>query len=253
MSDADGQKTWVQQLIEGEPELKQLWIGSGAWLKGVCRLASRALPAAGVGVTVMSGSGQPSLSIVSDAVSRRVEELQFLLGEGPCLDAYRTGRPVIAADLLGDPSGWWPAYAPAARDLGVEAVFAFPMQLGTTRLGVLDVYRDRPGRPSASTIAMAQAFADQTLTSLLLGQSTADDGRGAEAVEEAANHRMEVYQAQGMVAAQLRVGVDDALLRMRAHAFAHDRHLGDVAADIITRRLALARDDGPLPGPRGPH
>lgn len=244
MSGTEHQRAKVKRLIEMEPDLGRAQDGSGAWLGGLCKLAVRTLPATGVGISVMSGRPDtPSLSTASDVVSGQVEDLQFVLGEGPCLEAYTARKPVVAVDLGLEASGRWPAYSPAAQNLGVRAVFAFPMQVGSARLGVLDVYQDQPGALSEPAMAMAQVFADAAMTSLLAGQQAAGQDRSPEALEDALHHRMEVYQAQGMVQVQLEVSTGEAMLRLRAYAFAAGRSISEVAADIVSRRLKLQRDN----------
>ena len=146
-------------------------------------------------------------------------------------------------DLADGAMARWPVYAPAAHDGGVRAVFAFPLQVGAARLGVLDVFRARPGRCRPTNCAQALTFADVAVTTLLDGQ----DARRARArpptgLDEAMDYRAELFQAQGMVMVQLGVTLAEALARMRAYAYAENRRLGDVARDIVARRLRFDRD-----------
>jgi hypothetical protein len=136
----------------------------------------------------------------------------------------------------------WPGYAPAAYDAGVRAVFAFPLQVGAGRLGVLDVFRGRPGSLSADELRQALAFADVAVITLLDGQAQAHPGAAAEGLDEAMDSRAELFQAQGMVMVQLGISLTEALVRMRAHAFAEGRPLADVARDVVARRLRFDRD-----------
>jgi hypothetical protein len=176
----------------------------------------------------------------SDQISARVEQLQFLLGEGPCRDAYAGLGPVLAEDLRAPV--WqrqWPAFAPAAVQAGAHAVFALPLHVDGARIGVLDLYRDTVGRLTEQTLADALTLAD-AVTELLLGETLTDgddaallaDGRGEHLLQRAA-----VHQATGMISVQLAVPVEDALARLRAHAFATGRELDEVAADVLARRL----------------
>jgi GAF domain-containing protein len=232
----------IWSLVDAEPA------GSGdkpnvvGWMQRLCRAASTTLPASGVGLRVMAADGQPATVAASDAHSHLIEDLQFTLGEGPCLDAYRTGRPVFAPDLTVAARVRWPGYAPAARELGVEAAFSFPLQIGAARLGALDVYRDEPGSPSRETIVQALTFADVAMTGLLDAQQRSNDGDGTPALDDALDSRFELYQAQGMVAVQLGVPLQEAMIRIRAYAYAHNRPLSDVADDIVARKIVLETD-----------
>src|SRR2546423_975307 len=68
-----------------------------------------------------------------------LEDLQFTLGEGPCQDAFRTGLPVLSPNLGSDPSQRWPSFIERAAAAGVGAVFAYPLQTGHSKVGVLTI------------------------------------------------------------------------------------------------------------------
>lgn len=243
--DARFKHIWA--LIEGEPVAAGDKPDVVGWLQRLCRAASTTLSASGVGISVMSGDGQPATVAASDAHSETIEDLQFTLGEGPCLEAYSTGRPVSAPDLAVAARLRWPGYAPAAQEHGVQAAFAFPLQIGAARLGALDIYRDRPGNLSAGTIRQALAFAEAAMTALLNAQQRSNETNGIPALDDALDNRFELYQAQGMVAVQLGVHLHEAMIRIRAYAYAHDRPLSDVADDIVARRLSLETDPSARP------
>ena len=176
--------------------------GTG-WLTRLCRAAARSLSASGVGVTVITGAGLAGLTAASDAGAAKVEELQFSLGEGPCVDVVSSGRPVLTADLGADGRSLWPAYSAAAYELGVRAVFAFPLQAGSVRMGAVDVYRDRTGPLSASEVVSALTFAEVAMTGLLDGQAQAGYDGVPLVLLQGVDLRLEVHQAQGMVMIQL--------------------------------------------------
>jgi hypothetical protein len=208
-------------------------------LERACIDAMRALAAAGAGVSVMADDGVHGVAAASDAHTARVEELQFTYGEGPCIDAFTGGAPVLVSDLADGAARRWPVYAPAARAEGISAVFAFPLQIGVARLGVLDVLRTSPGPLSRADLRQALTIADELVTLLLDGQERAD-GAGALDI----GPRAELYQAQGMVSVQLGVPLAEAMIRIRGRAYAENRALSEVAADIVARRL---RFDTELP------
>lgn len=190
----------------------------------------------------MATAGHPATVAASDVQSASLEDLQFTVGEGPCIDAYRTGSPVSAPDLAVAARARWPGYAPAAQDHGIQAAFAFPLQIGAARLGTLNIYRDRPGSLSGETTAQALTFADAALTGLLNAQQRANEDDGAAALDDALDNRFELYQAQGMVAIQLGVSLHEAMIRIRAYAYAQNSPLSDVADDIVARTIVLETD-----------
>lgn len=230
----------VRRLVAQQTSDPEGRSGTADRLHRLCGAVVDGLPASAAGVSVMTDAGVRGVAAASDETCVAVEELQFTLGEGPCIDAYAHRRPVLEPDL--GTGLRWPGYTRAAHDKGVRAVFAFPLQIGAARLGVLDVYRQRPGSLSDDALADALTFADVATVALLDGQRDTPDGDAADRIDEVLENRFELYQAQGMVAVQLDTGMAEAMLRLRAYAFAHDRPLAEVARAVLDRRLVLGRD-----------
>jgi hypothetical protein len=216
--------------------------GLPGFLQRLCTAAVGALAASGAGLSVLVDDGVRGLSTASDPVTERIEDLQFVLGEGPCIDAFAARRPVLVPDLTNGAGARWPVYTPTARDSGVRAVFAFPLQVGAARLGVLDVFRPRPGPLSTDELRQAFTFAEVAVTTLLDGQEDALSSPAANGLDEAMDSRAQLFQAQGMVMVQLGGSLTEALARMRAYAYAENRPLTDVARDVVARRLHFDRD-----------
>lgn len=233
----------IRAMVEREPTLDGN-VGMADRLGRLCRATVHGLPAAGAGVSVIGGGadGARGVAAISDPDDIWLAELQFTLGEGPCLDAHAGGRPVLVPDLDAGAMRRWPGYAPAAFEKGVRAVFAFPMQIGAARLGVFDVYREQSGSLSKPAFSRAVAFADMALTTLLDGQHDAPPGEAAPGLGEALGSRSVIYQAQGMVTVQLTVDLAEAMVRIRAYAYANQRPLTDVASDIVSRKIRLEDD-----------
>lgn len=240
MTSSDDHATAVQTLLADErpePDDKPSVVGS---LQRLCRAARRDLPAIGVGLSLISESGDLMTAAASSPAIALVEELQFTLGEGPCLAAFSSREPVLVPNLSRSATRW-PGYGPAAHSHGVRAVFAFPLHAGRVLLGALDVYRDHPGELSGWGQARAGTYAAVAVRTML--QTQGDTSDTASLLLDGEDARFEVYQAQGMVMFQLDVGPEEALSRMRAHAYTNDRRLRDVADDIIARRLTLEPDN----------
>jgi hypothetical protein len=175
----------------------------------------------------------------SDQLAADMEDLTTTLGEGPGVDALVDG-PALAADLNdAQHQRRWPVFAPAAVDAGMRAAFALPLQVGGIHLGVMDLYRVRPGPLDPGQLADALLLAD-TACALLL--DTATTGANGYRPEEASLEHPEVHQATGMIIVQAEVSAAVALTRLRAHAYAHDQRLHDAAADVVARRLRFHSD-----------
>jgi ANTAR domain/GAF domain len=228
--------------MAAEPLTRAEETQTGDWMHRMCTVAARELPASGVAVSLMTDDGSAGIAASSDETSEALEELQFTLGEGPCVDAFSLRRPVLVPDLLGSAQVWWPGYTPAVQGYGVGAVFSFPLQSGASRLGALDVYRTSAGSLSIDALTLALTFAQFATTTLLDGQESAVEGETAAGLGHALESRYELHQAQGMVMVQLGISLSDAMARLRAYAYAQDRSLGLVAADVVARRLTLQQD-----------
>ncbi|MCW2778044.1 MAG: hypothetical protein JWN17_1769 [Frankiales bacterium] len=218
-------------------------------LEVLCR---RALPRAGVdgaGVALVTRAGHRATVCATDAVAARLEEAQFVLGEGPCVDASAGRSPVLLDDLL-DLSRWtrarWPGFLEAAGEVGVRAVFAFPLRLGTVAFGALDLYRLTPGPLQADELRTALLTADVAALALLELREgkdllrQAEDGAGEGAMTA---FRYQVHGAAGMVKVQLGSTIEHALMHLRAFAFAEDRSIDDIAKDVLEGRLSFTREN----------
>lgn len=193
----------------------------------------------GAGVMLMSGDIARGSLCTSDEVSRLVEELQYTLGEGPCIDAYQQDKVVAEPDLADPVTRRWPAFAPPALAAGVRAVFGFPLRVGTVHLGALNLYRDVPGPLTGDQHADALVVADVAARWVLEAQAGAPLDTVAEELEAGADFHFAVHNAAGIVSVQERISLTEALIRLRAFAFSSDRLLANVARDVISRRLRL--------------
>ena len=214
-------------------------------IAALCRAAVLRLGVDGASVTAVSGPVAREPVCASDEVSARLEEFQFTTGEGPGADDFRLGSPMLIPelDLV---VARWPGFVPAAIAAGARAVFSFPLQAGVIQVGVLSLYRARPGPLGAEDLADALVFADIALQLLLDASSGITGSPGYQCLEGVAGARAEVHQATGMISVQLGVSLEEAFVRLRAHAFASGTALGDVAGEVVRRRLRFG--PGAAPG-----
>ncbi|WP_328707726.1 GAF and ANTAR domain-containing protein [Streptomyces mesophilus] len=251
--------------------LRSLRPGSGG---DPAAAGARALGVPGVAVSVFPRSPDgvgavraPEPLWCFPELSLRFEELQFTLGEGPGPDAVRAGIPVLEPDLRLVAPDRWPVFLAAAQQLGVHGVCCFPLALGGARIGLLTLLCDGSG-----PLSDIQLQDTNTLTAALIASLLGDRGPldglssmngGPVGSDGAAGHdgdglwppeglrRAVVHQATGMISVQLDTTLAQALVRLRAYAYSSGRPLGDVAEDVVARRLRFEGamdDDG-----NGPH
>lgn len=203
----------------------------------LCEVCAEVTGMTGAGLMLMDGDEPRGPVCTTNQASALVEELQFELGEGPCVDAYHQDRPVLEPDLASPATPRWFAFTAPAVEAGVRAIFGFPLHVGAIRIGALNLYRDRAGPLTDDQHADAMVMADIAAEALLGMQANATPGRLAEELEAGGDFQYVVHQASGMVAAQLDVTVGQALVRLRAFAFGNDRHLAAVAEEVVARTL----------------
>jgi hypothetical protein len=186
----------------------------------------------------LGSSGEPA---------RMYDELQFLFGEGPCLESVTRRAPVFVVDLANPDDQRWPVYGPAMVDLQVRGVYAMPVVVAGEYVGALDLFRTQPGVLTGDEFSgaiVAAELAGIPLLDLLDGdmQAAVGDPYSNAWAELNALSRAEVSQATGMLVAQLEVEPPEALVRLRAHAYSTGRSATDVARAILDRQLRLDAD-----------
>ena len=225
----------VRRLVAAAPSDPGL-AAPHAVLNRLCWAAVTGLDLSGAAIHLATAADDWGVAATADDASAVVARLRFATGEGPSVEALSLRRPVMVSDL-GRAEGRWPGFASQALELGVQAVFSFPLQVGAVRLGTLDLYSAHPRVLTGEETALAVALATAVTRSVL-------DRRGSDGVpwEPALADQSEIYQAQGMVMVDLGVPLAEALVRLRAHAFARGIPLVELARAVIAG-LSLA-DDG---------
>ena len=213
----------------------------------ICQACVEGLDVDGAAISLLTATASRETLSATDPTAETLEDLQFTLGEGACIEAAVSGRPVLVSDVYDLAlTTRWPMFAAAVTDqTAARALFALPLQLGTINVGVLDLYRDTPGPLRDDQLRDAVAAADAATLMLLAVPARIDDDHAEGSglwPDGFWNGRAEVHQATGMILVQLGVSAQDAFVRLRAHAFATRRTLADVARDVVARRLVFTHD-----------
>lgn len=225
-------------------------------LDGVCTAFVADLPVDGMAISVMTEIDVRETAGVSDSVVEQVEDEQFRLGVGPCYDAFASHRPVLVADVRDVGDDRWPPFSAVIAGGPLRALYAFPLQLGADVVGVVDVYRFRPGVPSVEDIAHLLGATDLVALALLDPDAPVLSAQHLELGEHADGDigvgdyrtilgdgslwgRAEIHQATGILVGLGTGTASQALARMRAYAYAHDRTLLDTASEIVSGVLRL--------------
>jgi len=210
--------------------------GVGHLVTRLCQLTVSEMALSGCALVLMSGTESASVLAAVGQHASMVTGLQMDLGEGPCLEAYASGVPVLLPDMA-EHANRWPAFAAAALAAGVHAEFSLPLTVGLGGIGTLDLCRDRPGMLNDEHLADALVTADIARDAVLYQQYTPEGATLVELLDMGGTDRIVIHQATGMIAAQVNNTVSNALARLRAAAFASGRPMDDIAQDVVERRM----------------
>ena len=205
-------------------------------LERLLTVAVDLLAVTAAGIVIISEGQHGGAVAVSDKRFAVVDDLQFSLGEGPGVDAAGAARPILEPDLALS-LGLWPAFAPAALEVGTNAAFAFPLRIGAISIGVMMFYRDAAGDLGEANLADAVTLGVIATHLLLELEATVEPGSFPSQLTDVIDHRAHVHQATGMISAQLDVDMATALSRLRAFAWSHDRSIDDVANEVVGKHL----------------
>ncbi len=197
------------------------------------------LDVSAAGLLLADPRGELRVVAASSQAARLLELFQLQNDQGPCLDCFRTGRPVAAADLAAEAR--WPRFAAAAQQAGFAAVQALPMRLRDQVIGALNLFRAVPGALAPADIRIGQALADVATISLLHERSMRHSDTLTEQLQTALNSRVIIEQAKGKLAERLGLDTDQAFSVLRDHARTRNLCLSDVALAFIDGSETLAR------------
>ncbi|MEO5873865.1 MAG: GAF and ANTAR domain-containing protein [Streptosporangiaceae bacterium] len=229
--------------------LARAWLDGGpVTVEHVCRACVQMVAVDGVRLSLASPLTVSEPVTVTGRTGARLAELQVTVGEGPGITALEEGRPVLVPDLDAETAvRRWPLFVPAAVEAGVGALFAFPLQVGAITMGVLELCRARPGgltgRQFQDALLFAEVVRERVLNGEVSDEVTDQTTGGSGDCAGFLARWPEVHQASGMISVQLGVGLAEAFVRLRAHAFAQDRGLRLVARDVVDRVLRFTPEE----------
>jgi GAF domain-containing protein len=193
------------------------------------------------GVLLASAGGE--LEFVASSESMRGLELfQIQTNEGPCVDCYRSGKPVVNLSLA--ESEWrWPHFTPKALEKGFQSVHSLPLRLRGRTIGALNLFRTDQGPMREDEVAIAQALADVATIAILQHRSSLDAAALNEQLTTALDSRIVIEQAKGIVSQATNSNMTDAFERLRAHSRNHGARLTEVARGIVEGHLQVGSLD----------
>lgn len=193
------------------------------------------------GILLVDADGNPRVIAASSEETRLLELFQLQRDEGPCMEAYTTGQPVIHSDLRLTLERW-PNFAPYAVGAGFESACALPLRLRGNVIGALNLFRFTRGPLPDADVTLAQALADVASIAVLQAQATRESLIRDGQLQHALNSRITIEQAKGMVSERSHIDMTAAFDRIRTYARNNNRQLTNVAQQIIDNELTLDAD-----------
>lgn len=215
-------------------------------------LAHRCVDVLGVeaaGLMLVAPDGDLRVMASSSEAMRLLELFELQAQEGPCLDCYRTGKPVVNQDLAVT-NGRWPRFSSEALAAGFRSVHALPMRLRGTVIGALNLFHVEPGEMRQADIDSAQALADVATIAILQHRAALEAQILNEQLHHALNSRIVIEQAKGIIAERQHLNMEAAFSMLRRHARNHNRPLVEVAEAVIDGSLSASSLDLPFKGGR---
>ncbi len=199
----------------------------------------QALEVEAVGLLVADNHGGLNVVAASSEQARVLELFQLQHAEGPCLDCYRSGRPVSCPDLSSE-SGRWPHFVPKALGLGFAAVHALPMRLREQTIGGMNLFTATRGGLDPERLAVAQALTDVAAVGLLQERAVTQRNLLTQQLQTALNNRLSFEQAKGVLAERTGATLDEASELVRTYSRLRNWKLTDVADAVVRNDPAVA-------------
>ena len=206
------------------------------------------------GLLLADGRGALQLVAASTDQARLVELFQIQVDQGPCLDSYRTGVPVVVHDIAtADAAAKWPRFAAAAAEMGFAHVHAIPMRLRDQIIGTLNLFGSAPNGLDPAVARVARALVDVATIGILQERAAREQELVAGQLQVALNSRVVIEQAKGILAERLQMTPDQAFLILRQYSRANNRPLTRLAGDVIsgTTSISAVSSAKPRPPARG--
>ncbi len=208
------------------------------------------------GLLLADARGALQLVAASTEQARVAELFQIQNDEGPCLDSYRTGQPVIVPDITAGPAAArWPRFAAAAGEMGFAAVHAIPMRLRDQVIGTLNLFGSARVGLDPAVARAAQALVDVATIGILQERATREQELVTGQLQVALNSRVIIEQAKGILAERMRVSPDQAFIVLRTYSRNHNHALTRLATDVIsgTAPMLAGSPARTRPAARGGH
>jgi len=181
---------------------------------------------------IMQPDGKPATVACSDPLAARVDEVQYQLGDGPCLHAVRDGRVVRIEDTA--EKARWPEFEAQAASHGIRSCLALPLNADGRPVGALNLYAREASAFGAAEARRAENFAENASGALSLAIRLASHAALIEQLRSSLASRGVIDQALGIIMARDHCTQDRAFAILRSASQNSNVKLRDIASAVVT-------------------
>jgi GAF domain-containing protein len=215
-------------------------LGLEELLTRVATFAVKAVPGAdGAGLTLLEHDRADTIVKTASFV-REVDDIQYGIGEGPCISAARTGETMRSGSLGGDPR--WPRFGPRVGRRGVHSVLSLPLRIVDTVVGAMNVYAYAKDAFDERAEELGELFAVPAAIAVQNAQILAQTQRLASSLQAALSNRAVIDQAIGIVMSRSGTTADQAFDRLRSISQRDHIKVAEVAAGVVESAVRRARE-----------
>lgn len=232
----DSRSEWLARTFV---ELADTLVDDFDLIEFLSMLADRCVELLGAAEVGLVLAGPRGLQVMASSTERMkvTELLEVQYEEGPCLECFRMGLPVLNQQLASADSRW-PRFAPKARESGFQMVHAVPLRLRNEVIGAMNVFDTSLHEMTPTESNLLRAFADAATIGILQERTVKQQSDLSIQLQGALNSRIAVEQAKGIVAERLNVDMDAAFGMIRNYARDHGTLLSAVAEALVRGSLS---------------
>jgi GAF domain-containing protein len=209
-------------------------------LRRVSDLFVAIIPACDAAGVTLGRDGRVSTYGATDSIAERLDSYQYETGQGPCLEAVRTGEPFAIRSF--ETETRWPRYTPRARAEGAVSSLSLPLGTAAGVAGALNMYALTPAQTfSDDDFAVADRCAAQAAVVLRNAYTYHRTRDLVDELQEAVASRDVIGQAKGILMAHVRCGADEAFHMLRRESQQRNIKLRQVAEEVIERTTKGSR------------
>lgn len=195
------------------------------------------LHADAVGIMLRDEGGHPRVIASSSEAMNLLELLELQVAEGPCVECFASGEPVVNV-ALADAGTRWPRFAAEASASGFTLVHALPMRLRSEVIGAMNLFSSSPVLLADDDVTVGQAMADVATIGMLQERALREARVLAAQLEVALQSRIVIEQAKGVLAERLGVEISESFRLLREYARRRGLHLAAVALAVANGTLS---------------